>query len=188
VLDWFVLLTPLALLPIGALLIFLGCAQIAGLEPPDPQSPAPVVGPSARLQLNPDPELNVIKPNGIDFKVTEIFVSWILTSVPSGVPPPKVRSDNVVRQSGDFVEPTDNPAEQLVEQIVATKYNTVTCKCDLTLRETVPVNPSSPGFQNVSVTSPPMPLQLNKNHVFELLPVWDNLKANPRAFKVIAKF
>jgi hypothetical protein len=127
--DWPVVLSALALLPVVALLYFVGCGSLipAPDDPGEPDPPpatttsppttkppgvGPVVGPytggptlpppvPTLLQLKLAPNLNVIPPGALDDQVESVTVSWTLTTKP-GQPDadPLPLDEAIVRKDG----------------------------------------------------------------------------------------
>ena len=74
--DWFVLLTPLVLLPTFLLLSFIGCQEILGIEEgvPSPPDPPPEPDPDEEITFTYEPNLQV--PDGVP-PITR--VAWIFS-------------------------------------------------------------------------------------------------------------
>ena len=64
--DWFVILTPVAVAIIGMLFMFVGCPKFDEAET------------DTTLQLNPSSDLQTVAP-ALNKPVTRIDVSWVLT-------------------------------------------------------------------------------------------------------------
>jgi hypothetical protein len=182
-LDWFVLLTPLLVFPIVLLFLFLGCGSF-DTEP---------AAATADVQLNPASNINDIVPNGTNYKVASIKVTFTLHQKPpspgAAVATPKPIQKSILPKdpARTFVDPAlDGSVAETVPAADLTTYNEVECVCAVTLRPTA--NPQQ-DVDNFTTPSIRADLEAGKKRVFRLDPVWDKPgpTAKPRRFRVVTE-
>jgi hypothetical protein len=125
-LDWYVVLTPLALLPIELLILFLGCEAALGTF---------TLAPPPLLKFNMDVDLQ--KTTAADPRqvrqITGYWSLWSLGSVKGTVPVPswKIVSTDPVY---DFIDPGRDPgAETSVPPSSLSGLDQVSCTCELAI-------------------------------------------------------
>lgn len=196
--DWYVLLTPLLLVPIGLLFVFVGCTgedpdttpqqpppvvnnyivnpppQVPPAEPPPQgqQQPPPSIRPT-RFQLNFAPSLQQI-PAGTDAKkVTKVTVTWLYRDTKN----PSLdwrETRDVVPKAPPFIDPaTDSPDVHDIPTAQINPRDVVFCSCVVSLRLDDPNAPPGPD-EEIPVPAPagtfgsPLLLVGEAVHVFEL--------------------
>ncbi len=156
-LDWYVLLSPLALLLIALLLVFLGCVG---------DDPSPISG--SRLKLNMD--LDLQKTPTTDTrqvkKITVFWPLWSLGAVKRTVPAPAaevIPTD----ASDDFLDPSRDPgAEYELTPAMLSGLDQVSCTCDVLIGL-----PSGPSLdETLKVESVPVTLTAETTYIFTLTP------------------
>jgi hypothetical protein len=179
-LDWFVLLTPLVLLPVALLFLFVGCGEFETEKEP-----------TATVQLNPSPNINDIVPNGTDYKVAAIKVTFTLHQKPPSpgaavaTPKPIVKTIVPKDPARPFVDPAlDGSISETIAASDLKTYNEVECVCVVTLRPTANPPQDVDNFPTPSIRGD---LAAGKTRVFRLDPVWDKPgpAAKPRKFRVV---
>jgi len=161
--------------------------------------PAPAAGPvipgaPTRLQFNPQKDkmtdINEIKAGAPAFKVTEVKVTWTLSKTAGG-PIPQPLEATLVRtvSSRAFLEPFGTPPDpsdmwDLTPAQLAT-YDTVTCRCEVTMRPTNVMDPDTDVFPPAgapALVTSALAIKPMTNHVIVLLPDWSKVAAKPRRF------
>jgi hypothetical protein len=172
--DWFVVMTPLVLLPV-VLFVFVGCVG----DPPQTTSPpSPADGATnTHLQLDVSRDLQTNTPSADPRQVEKIVVHWSLWK--SGGVWDLVPSPHDVMVSPDpayaFVDPVSTAAPRYtMTTLEVTGTDQVSCSCEVTMRRPDPANPSQADTSDpeevVNVGSDSIPLVVDRNHVFTLTP------------------
>jgi hypothetical protein len=205
--DWPVVLSALAFLPVVALLYFVGCGTLTPAEddpadpaastppatptpPPAPPPTPPPTGPSPPpppaptiLQLKLASNLNVIPTGAQNDKVESVLVSWTLTTKTGQPPAYDLPLDEViVRVDGPprlFLDPAlDPPAIRILTTDQATRYGSVLWQARVFTQATVGGASRTPFDTLVAKTD----LSIASANALRLDPNWASPNANPRHF------
>ena len=202
--DWFVVLGGLAVLPIVALLYFVGCGHLLTVAPDDPQpapggapppppppppTPPPASGPTTvpvappvtTLETGLAADVNDIKAGGTNDKVESVLATWTL-SKKTGGPVAQSLDETVVRTdaSRPFLDPMlDPPAIRVLTDAQVALYDQVKCDCVVTTK------PVAGGPATTSTATAIVDLAAATQQVFRLAPNWATLTAKPRKFDLV---
>jgi hypothetical protein len=208
--DWTILLMPLALLAIVVLVPFVGCGKYLPPddEPPEPApSPAPTppsgsggTPPPSQPPPSPPPttaaatvlvaslrnDINVIPaqpPNATKDKVESVLVTWALSKSTGLLADPVPEPLHVIIVRAAASTPFIDPTTALRATRFLTK-DELTTYDRVTCSCQVTTRPIAGGGPKTSVTavSSPLTLVTDQQHVFRLEPSWVNATANPREF------
>lgn len=167
--DWFVIMTPVAVAVICLLFAFVGCPKF------DEDAKNTV------LQLNPSPNLQDIAMGLPNKPVTKIEVSWDLTQNMTPMTTTLTRGGSIVNPMGGPIVPTDMTAtfkEELDDSTVGSR-DRVRCTCTVTV---------TAGGMDQKINVAPVDATLAKNgmNTFLLQPLKPAKPNNPtRRFQCI---
>jgi hypothetical protein len=211
--DWPVVLSALALLPVVALLYFVGCGTLVpapDADPADPTPPAAATPPTTPppgpvtvlptgpptlppplptvLQLKLAADLNVIPAGGLTDQVESVTVSWVLTTKPGQPAADDLPLDEaIVRVDGPprpFLNPTlDPPASRILTADQETRYGSVLWQATV-VTKAVPGGASRPDFVTpVTKTD----FSIGSMNVLRLDPAWPTPPTFPRSFLLVGE-
>jgi hypothetical protein len=200
--DWYVWLTPLALLPIAAFFLFVGCGKQLTVAEADEPAPAPPEegegkpggnkpGPTNPGPLPPKPpaptvfqvnwhkDLNVKKDGFKDYKVTQITAVFNLRKKAV----PAVQKDVSIQctptdPNRTEIDPTKDPeARHILTDSELLVYDQVRIRCVMKLAPAAGTNlPPSPDASAPKANQPEILVDIAKETMvqYELQPVWNN--------------
>jgi hypothetical protein len=153
--DWYVFLSPLALIPMALLCLFLGCVG------DDPSPPS-----SSLLKLNMDRDLQ--KTTTTDTRqVKMISVAWSLWSLGSPTTVPKPAAEILPTDAADeFLDPSRDPGAEYTVPAAMFPLDHVSCTCHVSIGLS-----SDPSLdETLKVESATVPLTLGTTYIFKLTP------------------